>query len=100
MCAWWGHASSALHSLVLGATGAILYATTQFMPLLLQTDFGCTATWAGLALSPGGIVTMVMMFVIGNTSNKMQPKYLIMAGRLIIAASMYELTDVYGNLNF
>ena len=86
--------------LVLGATGAILYATTQFMPLLLQTDFGYTATWAGLALSPGGLVTMVMMFVIGNISNKIQPKYLIMTGCLIIAASMYGLTDVYGNLNF
>ena len=86
--------------LVMGATGAILYATTQFMPLLLQTDFGYTATWAGLALSPGGLVTMVMMFVIGNVSNKIQPKYLIMTGCLIIAASMYGLTDVYGDLNF
>ncbi len=86
--------------LVMGATGAILYATTQFLPLLLQTDFGYTATWAGLALSPGGLVTMVMMFVIGAISNKVQPKYLIMAGAAIIAASMYALTDVYGDLNF
>ena len=52
--------------LVMGATGAILYATTQFLPLMLQTDFGYTATWAGLALSPGGLVTMVMMFVVGQ----------------------------------
>ena len=50
---------------VMGATGAILYATTQFMPLLVQTDFGYTATWAGLVLSPGGLVTMFMMFVVG-----------------------------------
>jgi len=86
--------------LVMGATGAILYATTQFLPLLLQTDYGYTATWAGLALSPGGIVTMFMMFLIGSISNKVQPKYLIMIGALVIAASMYELTDVYGDLNF
>ena len=33
---------------VMGATGAILYATTQFLPLMVQTDFGYTATWAGL----------------------------------------------------
>ena len=52
--------------LVMAATGAILYATTQFLPLMLQTDFGYTATWAGLALSPGGLVTMVMMFVVGQ----------------------------------
>ena len=86
--------------LVMGATGAILYATTQFMPLLLQTNFGYTATWAGLALSPGGIVTMVMMFAIGAISNRIQPKYLIMAGAAVIALSMYGLTDVYGDLDF
>jgi MFS transporter, DHA2 family, multidrug resistance protein len=86
--------------LVMGATGAILYATTQFLPLLLQTDFGYTATWAGLALSPGGVVTMVMMFVVGNLSSRVQPKYLIMTGAIFIAISMYQLTNVYGDLGF
>src|SRR5580692_6387703 len=46
--------------LVMLATGAILLATTQFLPQLVQQDFGYTATWAGLVLSPGGVVTMVM----------------------------------------
>ena len=54
--------------LVMLATGAILLATTQFLPQLVQEDFGYTATWAGLVLSPGGLVTMVMMFVVGRLS--------------------------------
>jgi DHA2 family multidrug resistance protein len=37
--------------LVMLAAGAILLATTQFLPLLVQQDFGYTATWAGLVLS-------------------------------------------------
>jgi MFS transporter, DHA2 family, multidrug resistance protein len=41
--------------LVMLATGAILLATTQFLPLLVQQQFGYTATWAGLMLSPGGV---------------------------------------------
>jgi MFS transporter, DHA2 family, multidrug resistance protein len=86
--------------LVMGATGAILYATTQFLPLMLQTDFGYTATWAGLALSPGGLVTMVMMFVVGNLSSRIQPKYLIMTGAIFAAISMYQMTNVYGDLGF
>ena len=85
---------------VMGATGAILYATTQFLPLMLQTDFGYTATWAGLVLSPGGLVTMVMMFVVGNLSSRIQPKYLIMTGAIFAAISMYQLTNVYGDLGF
>jgi DHA2 family multidrug resistance protein len=85
---------------VMLATGAILYATTQFMPQLVQQNFGYTATWAGLVLSPGGMVTMVMMFVVGRLSGKVQPKYLIIAGAIIIALSMYDLTNVYGDLGF
>jgi DHA2 family multidrug resistance protein len=86
--------------LVMLATGAILLATTQFLPQLVQQDFGYTATWAGLVLSPGGLVTMAMMFVVGRLSTKIQPKYLIAAGALITALSMYGLTNVYADLDF
>src|SRR6202008_3965961 len=63
---------------VMLATGAILYATTNGVPRLVQQDFGSTATWAALVLSPGGVVTMLMMFAVGRLSTKVQPKYLIM----------------------
>ncbi|ERF83649.1 DHA2 family efflux MFS transporter permease subunit [Bradyrhizobium viridifuturi] len=86
--------------LVMLATGAILLATTQFLPQLVQQDFGYTATWAGLVLSPGGVVTMVMMFAVGRLAARVQPKYLIIAGALVIAASMYSMTNVYGDLGF
>ncbi|MCP1846663.1 MULTISPECIES: DHA2 family efflux MFS transporter permease subunit [Bradyrhizobium] len=86
--------------LVMLATGAILLATTQFLPQLVQQDFGYTATWAGLVLSPGGVVTMMMMFAVGRLATRVQPKYLIVAGALVIAASMYSMTNVYGDLGF
>src|ERR1700723_888037 len=86
--------------LVMLATGAILLATTQFLPQLVQQDFGYTATWAGLVLSPGGVVTMAMMIVVGRVSGKVQPKYLIAAGAAIIALSMYDMTNVYADLGF
>jgi DHA2 family multidrug resistance protein len=86
--------------LVMLASGAILLATTQFLPQLVQQDFGYTATWAGLVLSPGGIVTMLMMFVVGRLSTSVQPKYLIVAGAILTALSMYELTSTYGDLGF
>ena len=86
--------------LVMLATGAILLATTQFLPQLVQQDFGYTATWAGLMLSPGGLVTMLMMFVVGRLAAIVQPKYLIMAGAMIVALSMYGMTNVYGDLGF
>ena len=86
--------------LVMLATGAILLGTTQSLPQLVQANFGYTATWAGLVLSPGGLVTMAMMFVVGRIATKVQPKYLIVAGGVIIALSMYDLTTVYADLAF
>jgi MFS transporter, DHA2 family, multidrug resistance protein len=85
---------------VMLAVGAIVFATTQFLPQLVQQNFGYTATWAGLVLSPGGLVTMVMMFLVGRLSGKVQPKYLIMAGAIVVALSMYDMTRVYGDLDF
>jgi len=86
--------------LVMLATGAILLATTQFLPQLVQQNFGYTATWAGLLLSPGGFVTLLMMFVVGRLAPKVQPKYLIVVGAVLIALSMYDMTNVYGDLGF
>jgi MFS transporter, DHA2 family, multidrug resistance protein len=86
--------------LVMLATGAILLATTQFLPLLVQQDLGYTATWAGLILSPGGLVTMTMMFITGRLLTRIQPKYLIVAGASFVALSMYSLTAVYGDVGF
>jgi MFS transporter, DHA2 family, multidrug resistance protein len=85
---------------VMLASGAILLATTQFLPNLVQADFGYTATWAGLVLTPGGVVTMVMMFVVGPILAKVQPKYLLVVGAAIIALSVYDLTNLYGDVGF
>lgn len=86
--------------IVMLAIGAILIATTQFVPQILQENYGYTATWAGLALSPGGLVTMVMMFIVGRATSIVQPKYLIALGGGIIAYAMYLMTNVYADLNF
>jgi MFS transporter, DHA2 family, multidrug resistance protein len=83
-----------------GACFLVMLATTQFLPQLVQQDFGYTTTWAGLILSPGGVVTMAMMFVVGRLAAKVQPKYLIIAGAVFIALSMYSMTNVYGDLGF
>jgi MFS transporter, DHA2 family, multidrug resistance protein len=86
--------------LVMLATGAILLSTTQYLPQLVQTEYGYTATWAGLVLSPGGVVTAVMMPVVGRLSTKIQPRTLIAAGGVVCALAMYDLTRITGDLDF
>src|SRR5262245_66020857 len=41
-----------------------------------------------------------MLFVVGRLSAVVQPKYLIATGAAIVAAAMYDLTNVYGDLGF
>jgi MFS transporter, DHA2 family, multidrug resistance protein len=86
--------------LVMLAAGAILLATTQYLPQLVQQNFGYTATWAGLVLTPGGIVTVFMMPVVGRLTGSVQPRYLIAAGAAICAFAMYDMTKINGDLGF
>ena len=85
--------------LMLG-TGAIVIATTQILPQLLQTELNYTATLAGLALSPGGVVTMIMMPIVGRLIGLVQPKYLLIAGASIAAIAMWHLTGLTGDISY
>ena len=85
---------------VMLTAGGIVLATTQILPELVQQDFGYTATLAGLVLSPGGLVAMVMMLVVGRLTAHIQAKYLIACGTIMVALSMYDLTNIYGDLSF
>ncbi len=86
--------------IVMMATGAILLATTQFLPQLVQEDFAYTATWAGLVLTPGGLVTAAMMIVVGPLAGKVQPRYLISVGAAFCAISMWSMTGIDADSGF
>ncbi|CAO4173506.1 DHA2 family efflux MFS transporter permease subunit [Methylorubrum populi] len=81
-------------------TGAVLIATTQFIPQITQEYYGYTATLSGLVLGPGGIMTVVAMVLVGRLSSHVQPKWLIAAGALIVAGGMYDLTRISGDTTF
>ena len=86
--------------IVMLALGAILLSTTQFVPQLVQQQLGYTATWSGLVLSPGGLVTMIMMPIAGRLSTKVQPRYLIAIGAASCAISMYQMSRLTPDIGF
>ncbi len=77
--------------------GAMLYGSTILIPQYLQTLLGYTAERAGMALSPAGVVMMVMMVVAGITAGKGDPRLTVMLGYLAVAAGLYNYTrlDLY-----
>jgi DHA2 family multidrug resistance protein len=86
--------------LVMLGTGAVLISTTQLLPQLLQTELGYTAMLAGLALSPGGIFTLMLMPIAGKLVGIVQPKYLIMTGACIVAFAMGHLTGLNSDITY
>ena len=56
----------AVSNLLMFTLGFVLYGTTVLIPQFLQTVLGYTAQLAGMALSPGGLVVMAMMPIVGT----------------------------------
>jgi DHA2 family multidrug resistance protein len=73
--------------------GVMLFASLVMMPLFLQSLLGYTAQSAGLVLSGGGVLLLFMMPLMGVLSTKIQARYLIAAGWLVLAISMYYSTQ-------
>jgi DHA2 family multidrug resistance protein len=72
--------------------GLVLYGSTALLPLFLQTLMGYSATTSGLVLSPGGLVTMISMPIVGFLVAKVQPRYLIGFGLVVVGSSLFMMS--------
>lgn len=70
-------------------TGGLLNATTVLQPLFLQAQLGYTATIAGLSLSAGGLVLLVMMPLAGQAVSRLPARNIIFFGFCCFAFSYY-----------
>src|ERR1700745_2742832 len=79
-------ATSSLMFLILGMA---LFSSTVLMPQLLQTLMGYTAQKAGMVLSAGALVVLVVLPMVGKLTSRFQARHLIAFGWISLAASMY-----------
>jgi DHA2 family multidrug resistance protein len=75
-----------LMMLVLGLT---LYGSTVLLPQYLQVWMGYSALDAGMVLSPGALVFVALMPIIGPLVSKVGPRALIAVGFTILAGALY-----------
>jgi len=69
--------------------GAALFSSTVLMPQLLQTLMGYTAQKAGMVLSAGALVVLVVLPMVGRLTTRFQARYIIAFGWLGLAIAMY-----------
>jgi DHA2 family multidrug resistance protein len=85
---------------MIGATGAILYASAVLIPQFAQTVLLYNATWAGLILSPGGIAVIILIPFVGRLMTKIQIRYLIAFGFGIIGCALVYSSTLVPNIDF
>jgi DHA2 family multidrug resistance protein len=80
--------------------GAALYGATVLIPQLVQSLMGYTAQLAGMVLSPGALVIIVLLPLVGRLVNWVDARYLIALGFFGTAIGLFNLTNINLNVDF
>jgi len=80
--------------------GFVLYSSTVLIPQFLQELLGYPAEMAGLALSPGGAVIMLMMPVVGILVSRVDTRWLITFGCMVSATALFIMAGWNLNLDY
>lgn len=81
-------------TILIFALGIALYGSMVLTPLFLQSLLGYTAMQSGLAMSPGGVGTLIFMPVVGYLVGRRDPRYLIVVGLVLISVSMFMMSHL------
>ncbi len=81
-------------------TGLILFGTTVLIPQYLQQVMGYNSTNAGLALTTGGIATLVAMPLTGIVTGKVDTRLLLIPALLLQAVALYVMTGWNGAIPY
>jgi DHA2 family multidrug resistance protein len=80
--------------------GVIVFGSTQFIPQLLQEVLGYTATNAGLALTMGGLATLLVMPLSGYLTGKIDARYLIGFALVIQGVALWNMSTLDTQMSF
>ena len=90
----------AISTLVMFALGFVLYASLALLPIFLQTLMGYTAMLSGLVLSPGGIVTLLALPLVGRLLSRFEARWLVVIGVTVSSLSMFQMARFDLDIDF
>jgi DHA2 family multidrug resistance protein len=82
------------------ALGFMMYACTVLLPQLLQTLMGYTAGLAGMAMSAGGLATLICMPIAAYLVGKIDGRYVIVSGLLCLVFSLHHMMALDLQMSF
>ena len=72
--------------------GLGFYGSMIMFPMFLQGLLGYTATWSGMAVSPGGLVMIAMMPIVGWLVSRMDARKLAATGLIILSIALFRMS--------
>jgi MFS transporter, DHA2 family, multidrug resistance protein len=72
--------------------GVALYGSTVLLPQYLQVLMGYTAQQSGMALSPGGLVVISLLPLVGRLVSRVDTRLLVAFGFIVMSGSLYFMT--------
>ncbi|HEY5049207.1 MAG TPA: DHA2 family efflux MFS transporter permease subunit [Rhizomicrobium sp.] len=90
----------AVASVLMLAMGTIIFGSTQFIPQLLQEVLGYTALNAGLALTAGGVATLLVMPISGLLSSRVDPRILIGGAFIVQGVALWNMSHLDTLMSF
>jgi DHA2 family multidrug resistance protein len=80
--------------------GVVLYGSTALLPIFLQTLLGYTALLSGLVLSPGGILVVILLPVVGKLLTRIESRWLVVFGLSILSLSLFHMAHFNLEVDF
>ena len=86
--------------ILVGAMGAILYASSVIIPQFSQQVLGYDAYRSGLILSPGGIVVICLIPFVGQIMKRVQTRYIVMFGFTLMGVALLYSSGLVPGIDF
>jgi DHA2 family multidrug resistance protein len=90
----------AMGCVLIGSMGGILYASAVIIPQFAQQVLGYTATLSGFILSPGGIVVIILIPIVGQVMRVLQTRVIIAIGFLAMGCALLYSSGLTPNIDF
>ncbi|HEY1986982.1 MAG TPA: DHA2 family efflux MFS transporter permease subunit [Terracidiphilus sp.] len=90
----------AVSFLLMGVLGVVLFGTTVLIPQFVQSLLGYTAEQAGLVISPGGLMVMLMMPIVGFLVSRVDPRWMIIYGFTISSWALFTMLDLNTGVSY
>ncbi len=93
--------SFATANVLMVVLGMALYGSTVLLPQYVQVWMGWSAEQAGEALSPGALLVIALLPLVGRLVSKVDTRWLIAFGCTVLAASLFHMAHtLYPGIDF